>query len=238
MPNLYQVLSSLRSDPTSRRKDYELQRAVWEVKKNMYFAREELGGIKTYEKRQRKKTKRKWKLVDSIWAPRRKHAGDFYDTLEATARAFACDWELASARLSLEKKVMRACKSLGEGAAEVEPLETMRRSLAVYADAIYQAFDWYASQGSGNDLFSITRNAYLQFVRDLGLADNDTPGQRDQDLGLIFEAANASARKEDAYNASKALNREEWVGVLVQLVLARCILPYMYIYHVYEVPSC
>ena len=62
-------------------------------------------------------------------------------------------------------------------------------------------------------------------MRDCNLVVSDQPGQRDQDLQLIFESANASAQKEDAYNTRLALNRPEWMGVLANLILARYVVP-------------
>jgi len=100
--------------------------------------------------------------------------------------------------------------------------------LLEYAELILQAFTFYASLGAGDDIFSITRNAYLQFVRDLSLVNLEATGQRDQDLQLIFESANASAVKGDpssSYNQRHALSRYEWVGVLVQLLLVRYVVP-------------
>ena len=46
-----------------------------------------------------------------------------------------------------------------------------------------------------------------------------------QDSQLIFESANASAVKGESYNQKHALCRYEWVGVLVQLLLVRYVLP-------------
>ena len=162
--------------------------------------------------------------VDS-WAPRRKTSagGDFYDTPETKTHAFAADWVMASTRQQLPKKIQRAADKLETP--DPSASDRCYEALVPYAEVILQTFTFYSSLGSGNDIVSITRNSYLQFVRDLALVRNEEMGQRDQDLQLIFESANASATKDDIFNHSKSLNRSEWVGCLVQLILARYVLP-------------
>ena len=152
---------------------------------------------------------------DSIWLPRKKSSpgGDFYDTPEAKARAFTVDWDLACERMSLEKKIQRANSKLDQP--ETEPSETFHSALAPFAEVIFQAFICYASQGTGSDIFAISRNAYLQFIRDLELVDNGTIGQRDQDMQILFESANASASKEHAYNARVRLGWVQRLGAVV-----------------------
>jgi hypothetical protein len=159
------------------------------------------------------------------WAPRRKTAAskDFFDTQDVKAKAFAIDWDLASARQQLGKKLQRAADKLDPP--DPDALGTCYGAMQQYAEMVLQAFTFYSSQGSHNDIVSITRNSYLQFLRDLSLVNNEAKGQRDSDLQLIFESANASATKEDTFNHSKELNRSEWVGCLVQLILARYVTP-------------
>lgn len=214
------ALESLDLEPDSPRTSEAFETALVDVMRNRAFVREEIASIKKYEGKKRKS--KKWQLVNSIWGPRKKSAssGDFYDTIEVVGSAFECDWQLACERLSLSKKVARASDKLGEEQRDASPLGAMHDAMMPYARLIYQVFDYYAHFGS-DDIFSVTKNSYMQFVRDLALADNDTPGQRNQDMELMFEAANATAKKEDVFNAAKALNRQEWIGILVQLILVR-----------------
>ena len=74
--------------------------------------------IKAAEKRVRKekpkKPKKVWKLVNSIWGPRRKYcdARDFYDPPEVKAKGFEVDWEAARAAQGFDKKLLKASKAI------------------------------------------------------------------------------------------------------------------------------
>ena len=58
------------------------------------------------------------------------------------------------------------------------------------------------------------KNAYLQVLREAKLVNNAVEGLRDADLQLMFNESNA-AGKGDAYDNKNALDREEWLGVLL-----------------------
>ena len=121
--------------------------------------------------------------------------------------------------MKLDKKAERAAK-VGLGAEAAESARPMlRQGMEEHKDILYQMFDFYGKEG--NDIFSISITSFLQFVRDAGLINEDVEGQRSQDLQLIFDAANASATKDDVYNAKRSLNRMEFIGVLAQLILER-----------------
>jgi hypothetical protein len=217
------VRDNLRANPTSLDRERALDRSIWELGANRYFERDNLGGVRTYAKKEKKKKKKVWKMLESIWVPRRKSSpgGDFYDTGQTKGKAFASDWLTAVERTKIDNKIIRANDKLERK--EADPLMALHDAMVQYADVILQTFTFYASQGAGNDIFAIGKNSYLQFVRDLSLVDNDTMGLRDQDLQLIFEGVNASASKEDEYNSKHALMRWEFVGTLVQLILAKYI---------------
>ena len=208
-------------DPTSMRKERSLDLAIWELGHNRFFLQEALAGAKRYEKKVKQRKKKIWKMVDSIWGPRRKggDAKDFYDTPAVKHAAFNCDWNLGVERMKLDKKAERAAK-VGLGAEAAESARPMlRQGMEEHKDILYQMFDFYGKEG--NDIFSISITSFLQFVRDAGLINEDVEGQRSQDLQLIFDAANASATKDDVYNAKRSLNRMEFIGVLAQLILER-----------------
>ena len=73
---------------------------------------------------------KKWKLMESIWVPRRTTSAgkDFYDTPATKQAAFTADWEMASARMSLGKKIQRGSDKLDEP--DPTPLETFRDVMA------------------------------------------------------------------------------------------------------------
>lgn len=221
------VRDHLRVDPTSLSRTQALDVAIWELGANRYFERHALGGVRTYAQKKKAKKKKIWKILESIWVPRRKNSpgNDFYDTAETKGKAFATDWVMACERMKLENKVERAAAKLEHK--EDAPLIALQDAMVEYADVIMQTFTFYASLGAGNDIFGIGKNSFLQFVRDLDLVDNEVMGQRDQDIQLIFEAANASASKEEQYNHRLSLNRWEFTGVLVQLLLGKKVVTQM-----------
>ena len=234
---------ALIPDPTSKLKNKALDIGICELGRNRFHVHENVETVimrrarpvqslqqpprPAQSPRHRKSLQKPWKLVESIWGPRCKTAasGGFYDTAVVKQRVFARDWEVSCSSFNLAKKISRAAKEIPDvDGADV--LEMMRSSMAKFSDAIYQAFNVYVSKGlrQGREDFFVTFVSYLQFIRDLSLIDNDVVGQREQDLHLIFESTNAAATKDDVYNPVKALNRHEWVGALVQIILQRYVI--------------
>ena len=201
--------------------DLSFWRATFEVTSNRFVLAERLVGTTAIQAQPRRAPKKRFSLYDSVWANRRKSsdAKDFYDTLAVKQAAFDHDWAIAIDRMKLEKKCQRATKGLG---ADVQSgaLSALCEGLLEYKDPIYELFTFYSQLG--NDMFSVSANSFLQFVRDCELARNDIEGQRDQDLQLIFDSANAAAAKEDLYNHKRNLNRYEWIGVLAQVQHLEC----------------
>ena len=69
---------------------------------------------------------------------------------------------------------------------------------------------------------------FLQFLTDTNLIDSESAGRRQQDFQLLFEGINASKGGEPStteFNAKRALNREEWVSMLLQVALACYVVP-------------
>lgn len=215
------VREALRRDPTSMTRETALDESIFELAQSRFFVPDSLQSVQAIAAGEKTKVRKLWKLEQSIWAPRKltSPGRDFYDTDESKAKSFKVDWLLACERLQLGKKIARISDKLDEP--DPAPADTFYHAMITHCELITQMFTSLGCQGAGLDLFSISKNAYLQFVRDLELVDNKTSGQRDQDLQLMFEAANASASKADVYNSRHSLNRSEWVGVLVQLILAR-----------------
>ena len=202
------IRENLRIDPTSLSREHALEVSIWELGAARFYMDEEIAGIRTYAQRKGKKKKKKpWKLMESIWVPRIKTSPgkDFWDTQETKDKAFSADWDLACERMSLGKKIQRAADKLEPK--DETPIETFKECMMQYTDLLFQTFTFYASQGAGHDLFSLSKNSFLQLIRDLDLVDNSVMGQRDQDLQLIFESANASAKKEDEFNQRVSARR-------------------------------
>jgi hypothetical protein len=133
------------------------------------------------------------------------------------APCFVLPWQ----KHSLEKKLERAIKKLPEEEAAVSTIQAMVESVFQHFDIAYQLFAFYATIGTGDDVFSISRQGYAQLIDQCDLADEELVGQRAADLNIIFEGVNAKQTKDEKFNHKKTLNREEWLGVLVQIVLTR-----------------
>ena len=145
----------------------------------------------------------------------------FYDTAEVKRATLTTDWEMAMSRQSLEKKLARVAKSLpSEDQAHTTPSNVMEVMLEHF-NVIYSTHIYLCSLSAGDDIYSMPYNAFLQFLNDASLVDEDVEGQRSADYQLLFEGVNATATKSDVFNSRRELNRSEWVGLLLQIALAR-----------------
>ena len=91
---------------------------------------------------------------------------------------FLCDWDLARQSHGLEKLIVKnddraAAALVAGGAEEYAEVDEVRETLWKFHKAIYGAFDYYAalfveSKGTSLecDVFSITFNGFLSFIRD------------------------------------------------------------------------
>ena len=160
----HRALTSLQADTTSLRKHQAHCESKFELQSNRWFVREELSGIRTYQKRVKPRKVRPWKLIESIWARRRKTSasGDFFDTAETRGKAFANDWKVACTRQQLGKKLQRAGDKLDPP--DTDALEACFSAMSSFADVVLHAFTFYSALGSANDIVSIgiDENASIQ----------------------------------------------------------------------------
>jgi len=194
---------------------------VREVFRERYRVDEPPAAIQAHKLKERKK--KKWTIFESVWADRAKtsDARDFYDAPRAKQMAFEHDWAKALGQHALDKKLERAVKKLPAEAVAASSVLAMREALFSHFDLVYRSFNYYAALGSGDDLFAISRTAYAQFVADCALAVEDMMGMRGADLNILFEGVNAKQSKDDQFNHRKTLSREEWLALLIQIVLTR-----------------
>ena len=169
----YRIVNAMRHEPTHRAKKIAFLQQVNEVAWNRYREPTQLSGVFTFAQRQRPVAARRlWRLEDSIWAPRTRwcDASAFYDTEECKRRMFECDWNRAE-RVSLRSYIERNDDGDdGKGTEDGEVTE-VREELWSHCSLIYLLFDYYASQGSSSDIFSMQLNAYTQFLTDFQLAN-------------------------------------------------------------------
>lgn len=170
-----------------------------------------------------RKGAKKWSLFDSIWSARATTSDgrDFYDTPHVKRMTFDQDWSIACAKYALEKKLERAAKKLPTAEAGQCTMLAMKESACRHFDCIYQMFAVYSAIGSGDDVFAVSKQAFTQMIADCALADEDAVGLRGADLNILFEGVNAKATKGERFNHKKTLNREQWLGILTQIVLLR-----------------
>eukprot|EP00966_Prymnesium_polylepis_P097684 2262408-Prymnesium_polylepis.2 len=148
-------------------------------------------------------------------------------------RQFLCDWDLARQSHGLEKLIIKngdraAAALVAGGAEEFAEVDEVRETLWKFHKAIYGAFDYYAAliiESTGTtlecDVFSITFNGFLAFVRDCRLA---TKGVSTRDLETTWVQVNAFERKVadlDKHNQARTLNRQEFLQLLVHIALTR-----------------
>ena len=80
---------------------------------------------------------------------------------------------------------------------------------------------YYALNGASNDIYHIYLNGYLGMVEDLQLAVPKSKRCQKKDLDQLFVHVNAKGAdaqdKDDKYNKTRALNRQEFFQVLVRV---------------------
>ena len=105
--------------------------------------------------------RKKWRLEDSIWAPRKttSNSKDFFEDREAVKRMFDLDWGHASQTHGFEKAIQSAdARALGAGALArfdddgdgiFDAVESTMEALWHHHHLIYGAFDYYAALMEG-----------------------------------------------------------------------------------------
>ena len=218
-----------REDPMHIAKEGALLRSIWETGVNRYFEREKLAAVQRYETGGRKAKKEAvpeaWSLEKSIWWPRTKwcDAKDLWDSEDFLHRMFIKDWR-RSLECGLRGYIARHDDG-GQGSID-EEVEEVEAVLWENHLMVYLLFDYYAAMGSSNDIFSITLNAYSQFVQDFKLIEKKsqtcTRTAFDQ-LFIAVDSSNAGGKVEEKYNRKKALDRQEFLQVLVRAAVMKYI---------------
>ena len=172
--------------------------------------------------------KRAWRLEDSIWAPRQRYSDSkaFYDTPVLLRRMFEKDWARAldANKKSLIKFILRhdddgEVDEDGDGI----PDEVQEAAEAVWSvqKRLYSIFDFYASMGE-KDAYSVTQNAFTLLVTDVGLHDDRSQFCTKKHLDQLFFTVNAGGS--EAFNLKTALNRQEFLQVVVRVAVAKYVL--------------
>ena len=111
------------------------------------------------------------------------------------------------------------------------PWDSRAFSSREHHDLIYMVFFHYAAMATDKDIFSINILAYCNFVDDCRLAVPGSVGCQKRHLEQLFVAVNSSGvglvSKDDKlvkHNQAHALNRQEFLQVLVRIATARYVL--------------
>ena len=173
-----------------------------------------------------------------IWQPRAAFADskDIFDTDEVELKRFNVDWKQAC-ELGLSKLIDKidddgGVDADGDGISD-EVAET-KAVLWDYHDRIVQLFDYYAAVGGS--LSSLALNQWSAFVEDFELVVDGSKYCKKSDMDTLFIAVNArSVNYEKAkakeqgtavtLSAAKALNRVEFLYLLVEVAINRWVKP-------------
>jgi hypothetical protein len=76
-----------------------------------------------------------------------------------------------------------------------------------------------AVQGSMIDVYFIRLNQFFEFVADCGLATANCDIGQISNIWAIVDAVDSATKTKDPFNEKGALNRHEWLQVLVRLAV-------------------
>ena len=173
-----------------------------------------------------------------IWQPRAAFADskDIFDTDEVELKQFNVDWKQAC-ELGLSKLIDKLDDDGGVDADGDGISDEVAETKAVmwdYHDRIVQLFDYYAAVGGS--LSSLALNQWSAFVEDFELVVDGSKYCKKSDMDTLFIAVNArSVNYEKAkakeqgkavtLSAAKALNRVEFLYLLVEVAINRWVKP-------------
>lgn len=229
------MLQAVASDRTSSAKAAGFERSLSELRWNRFFLNEKAAGAPVAVKAAtpRKSIAPKWRLEESIWAPRAKECDSraFYDTEACEAKMLSRDWAAASAAHGTTRFILRHdddpdADEDGDGTAD--ELEEVHTVLWEHHKLVYRIFDFFAALGSTEDVFHIHSNAFTLMIEECRLAVAGSATCEAKHLDQLFVLVNQASREEqqgaDRHNRARALNRQEFLQVLVRVAVARYVL--------------
>jgi hypothetical protein len=155
------------------------------------------------------KVQGKWKFEDSVWR-------DFQqDTEELLNDAFEQDYSMTK----IEKNIAKKGKNDDEVFDEQETKALLRKNYV----AIKQIFRNYAAGiGSGNEIFSMGKNAYYNFLETCLIMDGDNvkKGLGRAEVALIFVVCQSIGPKA-SFNKKNALCRFQFMDAIVSMAITK-----------------
>ena len=106
-----------------------------------------------------------------------------------------------------------------------DEVQEVEQVLWEHHNLIYHIFDYYATLGSSTDIFHIDFNAYQAWIKKCHVAVKNSKTCSMSQLDQLFALVNASGLRGDKFNKDKAINRYEWLQLLVRIAICRYVLP-------------
>ena len=181
---------------------------------------------------------RRWRLENSIWAPRATfgNSKDLYEG-RSLSTLLSIDWQVARMHHQLATFILRTQLTPGElsklskdmhpAAPEVQAVYDV---LERHASTVYGAFYHYATVGKSFDgpdteIMHVRHDAFMKFVEDCSLVSPDGSTGHFSTIWSVVDAGDRSTRRIDPYNKPSALNRHEWLQVLVRIAVHTLLRP-------------
>lgn len=181
---------------------------------------------------------RRWRLENSIWAPRATfgNSKDLYEG-RSLRTLLSIDWRVARMHHQLATFILRTQLTPGElsklskdmhpAAPEVQAVYDV---LERHASTVYGAFYHYSTVGKSFDgpdteIMHVRHDALMKFVEDCSLVSPDGGTGHFSTIWSIVDAGDRSTRRIDPYNKPSALNRHEWLQVVVRIAVHTLLRP-------------
>jgi hypothetical protein len=175
---------------------------------------------------------RRWRLENSIWAPRATfgNSKDLYEG-RSLRTLLSIDWRVARMHHQLATFILRTQLTPGElsklskdmhpAAPEVQAVYDV---LERHASTVYGAFYHYSTvgktfDGPDTEIMHVRHDAFMKFVEDCSLVSPDGGTGHFSTIWSIVDAGDRSTRRIDPYNKPSALNRHEWLQVVVRIAV-------------------
>ncbi|KAL1498797.1 hypothetical protein AB1Y20_014104 [Prymnesium parvum] len=226
-----------RAKTNPSRDEGAFNRVLDEMRRNRFYLDTPLTASVSCESvAPRRKKRMKWQVEESTWQPR--SPAGFFETDEQLRKVFLLDWEVARQSHGLEHHIVKNSErdSVGRADAEgeysnFEEVLAVREALQRHERVIYGVFDFYAARYSEDiigecDIFNLTYNAYISFLAACKVPTRDCPMRNLETIWAIVNAkAQGAVKNIDKNNASRTLNRQEFLQCLVRIAIEREVRP-------------
>ena len=226
-------LLQLEITPTDLGVRHRFKTSVVDVRRNRYFTRETVDGVRRIKPSRRRK-RNPWSLETSCWKDRKRlgNSKDFFETPDAIRKLFMADWGMAVRSHELAWYIVK-CQNEPQTWRDLDrhgsfgEVEEVREALWRHYHALYGAFDYYAVLYSENenapgepDVFNMSFNAFMQFVEHNGMTSKRLGPGEFETIWAIVNAVDKNTGAEDKHNKGKFLNRQEFLQCLVRCAVA------------------